>query len=65
MGHHNPGTLRHLDASILHFGVQEGAFLDANAVLIQRFKHRREASEIEVFLLENQVYMNYFYRSHH
>lgn len=64
MGHHNSGALRHLDASILHFGVQERAFLDADAVLIQRFKHRREAPEIEVLLLENEVYMYHFYLSH-
>jgi len=64
MGHHNSCPFRHSDASILHFGVQKRTFLDPDAVFIQCIKHRRKAPEIEVFLLENQVYMNNFYRSH-
>lgn len=64
MGDNDPSAFGHPDASVLHFGVQKGAFLDPDTVFIQRIKHGRKATEIEVFLLKNQMNMYYLNLSH-
>lgn len=61
MGDHNTRSLGHLDTSIGQTSVQKRAFLDPNPVFVQRIEHRRQASEIEIFLLESQMYMHHFY----
>ena len=39
MRDNNPGALGHPNVSVLHFGVQKGAFLDPDTVFIQCIKH--------------------------
>ena len=61
MGTYYSGFLCHLYTSIGQASVQERAFLDADPFFLQRIEHSRQTSEIEIFPLENQVYMHYFY----
>ena len=55
--HRPPGDLT---ASVRHSGVQQAALGDAYLVFRQHVKDGRQASEIVVLLLVNQVYMDYF-----
>lgn len=61
MGNYYSGSLCHLYTTIGQASVQERAFLDADPLFLQRIEHCWQTSEIEIFPLENQVYMHNFY----